>query len=48
MPNRDMRESIDLITELTFYFVSTVAALSEFAINSVKKTKLLPSMISYG
>ncbi len=48
MPDREMRESIDLITELTGYFVSTVVALSEFAINSVKRTKLLPSMISYG
>jgi hypothetical protein len=48
MPNREIRESIALITELTGYFVSTVVALSEFAIKSVKRTKLLPSMISYG
>lgn len=48
MPNREMRENVDLITELTGYFVSTVVALSEFAMNSVKSTKLLPTMMSYG
>lgn len=48
LPNRELQESVDLITELTGYFVSTFVALSEFAVNSVKGTKLLPSIISYG
>lgn len=48
MPNRDMRENIDLVMQLTGYFVATEVALHEFAIKSVKRTKFLPSMISYG
>jgi len=47
VPNRNVRENLDMVDELSVEFASTFAALSKFATDSVKRTKLTKPIISY-
>ncbi len=46
MPDRNIRESVDLVTEMTCEYASTFTALSKYATDCVKRSKLTKSLIS--
>lgn len=47
LPHRDLEENVDFAVKLTLDFVAAYAALTEFAVKTVKKSRFKESLIKY-